>query len=425
MTSSQSSDWSSDGEDLESSLKISIPSGRRASKNISSGTHKKLLFVINHVDWFWSHRYALARAAQKEGYVVYVAMARKADDLAGQAEEDNRLLEEGFMPVPLPQYHSAIRSILGIGRILARHIRQIDPDIVHAITIKYSFITSLALALSCLGRNARRTAPKALFTLAGLGYLFSGEDKKAAILRFLGGPFLRWAFARRGIHLIFQNPDDFKIMTGRGLARPNNARVIIGSGVDTEKFIAYPESDSKIPRIVMPTRLVKEKGVAIFVEAATILAEGGCEAEFVLAGGLDYYNPSAYKKSEIEELLAKTPVQWLGQVDDMVAFYASATLVVYPSYYREGVPKVLLEAAASGRAIITTDHPGCREVVQNAENGYLVPVKDAHATAQAIQKLLDAPQKRYAMGERSRRRAETEFDISYINSQTLDVYKSL
>jgi glycosyltransferase involved in cell wall biosynthesis len=179
-----------------------------------------------------------------------------------------------------------------------------------------------------------------------------------------------------------------------------------------------------MPVVLLPTRLIREKGVIVFIEAARILKARGVNAKFQIAGGMEGHNPNKISKEEMETLTADGATEWLGRVTDMPALYASAALIAYPSYYREGVPKVLLESAAMGKAIITTDHPGCREAVADNDNGLLVPVKDAQATADAIETLLKDPVRRKEMGARSRERAEKEFDVRLIVDQTLKVYEA-
>ena len=373
--------------------------------------HKpKILYVINHIDWFWSHRYSLAKAVQDQGWDVYVA--------CHGASKDAALVKEGFTPVDLPEYKGGIRplSILRVIQTLRDEIKRINPDIVHAITIKYAFMTSLSTIFV--------KSPKVILTIAGLGYLFSEDSLKARVVRFLGKPALKTAFARKGVYLIFQNTDDLNIMVRSGLANKENAEVILGSGVNIHKFVPSPEPGEKSPVVFMPTRLVKEKGVAVFVKASKIVEAKGYNANFIIGGGLDKNNPSALTEEEMQEMLKGTDVTWRGKIIDMPRMYRRSNIVVYPSYYREGVPKVLLEAAAAGRAIVTTDHPGCREVVEHNRNGLLVPVKDAEKTAEAIITLLDNKSMRDRMAKSARRKAVNEFNVSLVNARTIDIYEA-
>ncbi|MEM7476585.1 MAG: glycosyltransferase, partial [Planctomycetota bacterium] len=164
------------------------------------------------------------------------------------------------------------------------------------------------------------------------------------------------------------------------------------------------------------------KGVAIFVEAAKLVNEKGVEAVFKIAGGAVDHNPNCLSTEDMKSLIQDSPVEWLGKVDDMPSLYAEANLIVYPSYYGEGIPKVLLEAAATGRCIITTDHPGCREAILDGKTGMLVPVKDVEKTAAAMQELLKESVKRNSMGQAARTYAAECFDVNLVVAQTIAVY---
>ena len=370
---------------------------------------RKLLFVINHIDWFWSHRLPLAKGAQALGWDVGVAVTGASSDpnLLPQNFKgyDLPASDQGYMPFTL------IRIIWRIHRILKVE----KPDVVHAITLKYAFLTGLAARFH---KNV-----KVIHTLAGLGYLFTGEGIKPKILRALIGPFLKLALKQRNAYLIFQNPDDMMLMTQRGFAHAERCTLIRGSGVDLSTFSFTPLPHNEAPIILMPTRLVHEKGIAVFIEAANIVKNQDIAARFQIAGGLSTSNPRAISRAEMEGLIAGTEVEWLGKVSDMASLYQSSTLICYPSYYGEGVPKVLLEAASTGRPIVTTDHPGCREAVRHGENGLLVPVKDAGATAKALISLLEDRKKLETMGQSSRKLAEDEYNVVSVVERTLEVYE--
>ena len=374
----------------------------------STHINRKVIFVINHIDWFWSHRYSLAKAVQDEGFDVYVACANATNDTA--------LKQEGFKPLDLPSLNGNKNptQILKLLSQIRSYVVELKPDIVHAITIKYAFLTGLAL----IGKNNHHN----IFTIAGLGYLFSDNNFKAAIIRTFLTPVFRLAFGQKRTSFIFQNENDMKTFLDRSFSEQINSTLIKGSGVNTHKFFYSQEPLGKEPVVFMPTRLVKEKGIHIFAEAAKIVHEKRYEAKFVLAGGLDETNPSALTLKDLEEFFQEGHVIWRGKIVDMPRMYKRANIVVYPSYYKEGVPKVLLEAAASGRAIITTDHPGCRDVVEHERSGLLVPVKDAHKTALAIMDLLDNDVKRYKMGRYAREKACAEFDVHLINENTIEIY---
>jgi glycosyltransferase involved in cell wall biosynthesis len=366
----------------------------------------KLLLVINHLDWFWSHRLPLAQAAQSSGWQVVVAAPR--------ADEDRDLLRNGFLPASLPAGSSPIT--LGATIVALRsQIRQQQPDLVHAVTLKCALLTGLA--------TVGMKPSAAVCTIAGLGWLYRGDGWRPRALRAFAHPIVRFALRRRDVQLIFQNGDDMELLVGAGAARARQSCVIPGSGVDLEKFRYRPEPEVDAPLVLMATRLVREKGIHVFVEAARILAGRGVNIRFALAGGRVDGNPGALSIQEVESLTRHSGVRWLGRVTDMPQLIERCAVVAYPSWYGEGVPKILLEAAACGRPIVTTDHPGCREVVAHGENGLLVPIRDPQATADAIARLIADPDLRVAMGLRGRRIAVERFGVDMIVAATLAVYQ--
>lgn len=351
----------------------------------------KLLYVINHVDWFWSHRLPLAKAAQDAGYDVHVAV---------HGASDPRFAQHGFTSHELPEFPPAVSWRL------CKLVRRLKPDLMHAITLKYSFLAGLA---------TRHKPMRRIFTIAGLGYLFADE---AGLLRLMVMPLLKYALGNATI--IVQNPDDRDILMKRGVIK--SATLIRGSGVDISNYTPTKNNEETPPIVLMPTRLLRDKGVMVFAEAANILKARGVNARFQIAGGMEGHNPATLTESDMKSISANGAVEWLGRVNDMPALYARATVIAYPSWYREGVPKVLLESVAMGKAIVTTDHPGCREAVTHNVNGLLVPVKDANATANAIEKLLNDPALRQTMGAAGRKKAEEEFDVRRVVEKTLVVY---
>lgn len=372
---------------------------------------RRLLYIVNHIDWFWSHRLPLALAAKESGWDVHLAVAG--------AGNDHRLNLYGFTGLDLPvstkgsSLLTAIKVVLAIRTLIKRH----KPNLIHAITLKYAFLTGLAVRW-CGNENQR-----VVFTIAGLGYLFSTEGLKPRILRRFTEPLLKFAFKLKHAQVIFQNPDDMETMIARGLIEKTQCHLVIGSGVDIVSFEASPIPQSDSPVVLMLTRLIHDKGITVFIEAAKIVVKEMPKVRFQIAGGTTHNNPLAIEQSEMEKMIATSPVVWLGHVDDMPSLLRQASLIAYPSYYGEGVPKVLLEACASGRPIVTTDHRGCREAVRNGTNGLLVPIKNALMTANAIIELLRDQERLKKMGEAARQRAESEFDVHLVSSATLLIYQ--
>lgn len=368
----------------------------------------QILYVVSELEDFLSSRLPVALEAKKDGFHISVA--------APNAEGNPQLKQHGIEGhnIPSPDQKLSGASAFKLVRRLDDIMRDTQPDIVHAITLKYAFLTGLA------ARRNKRIQP--VYTIAGLGYLFSSDSIKPKIMRTLLRPIIRNVF--RNAQIIVQNPDDEQILVRQRFIAQEQSNLVRGSGVDLKRF-SPANSDQNVPIVLMPTRLIHDKGIAVFIEAANILKQRGIDAHFQIAGGVTSHNPLAISQSEMECMVQGTNTEWIGKVVDMPALYASSTIIVYPSYYGEGIPRVLIEAAACGKAIVTTDHIGCREAVKDGDNGFLVPVKNATATADAIEKLLKDRNLRAQMEKRGRARAESEFDINKIARQTADIYKKI
>ena len=364
----------------------------------------KILYLFEASDWL--SRIPVAHEAQEQGHSVVLGLI---GDHSGHDTGD-------FVHHFLGKHPKVSEVFAPLDMIFEMHklIRHEKPDIVHTVTLKYAFFCALA----ALGNPKMRK----IYTLAGLGYLFHGHDKKSHVLRFFLKPLLSFLFKRPNTTLVFQNPDDLKTLVKQGYANQKQCVLIRGSGVNLGRFSPGTRPQENPPIVLMPTRLVHEKGISVFIEAAKILHGKDVDALFQIAGGETKHNPKAISRSEMLTMLDGSPVEWLGRVEDMPALLEKASLIVYPSYYGEGIPRVLLEACAAGRTIVTTNHTGCREAVEHGVNGLLVPVRDAPATARAIEDLLCSPEKCQSMGHQSRIKAEEEFDIRIIAKHTAALY---
>jgi len=258
--------------------------------------------------------------------------------------------------------------------------------------------------------------------VSGLGYSFSGGRRRWLASRLVSTAY-RVALRRPGIRVIFQNTDDLQGFVRAGIIDPLQAVLIRGSGVDLKAFPQTREPAGPL-RVVLPARMLRDKGIVEFAGAARMLRSRGMAAQFLLAGMMDEANPAGISRAELTQLQQESGVEWMGHVADMPALLASAHVVCLPSY-REGLPKALLEACAAGRPIVTTDVPGCRDVVSDGVNGILVPVRDAAALADALQRLLGDAALRARMGDEGRRRAESEFDVNAVVRATLDEYRKI
>lgn len=366
----------------------------------------RLLFVVNTGSFFISHRLPLAVAARKAGFEVHVITQADSED-AAVLEAEQIVLHR----VPLERGGLSLLADLRYLMRVAGIMRSVNPDIVHNVTIKPVLYGTLA---------ARALGVRGIVdALSGLGYSFARKSRW--LLSVLLRSAFRIAFRSRKVSVILQNSDDLRLMTSLRIVSARQAILIRGSGVDLAEYTASPEDLSREPLVVLPARLLRDKGILEFAEASALLAARGCRVRCAIAGPLDDSNPAALTLAEVHDLLARYPLEWLGNIKDVAELYRRANIVCLPSY-REGLPKALLEACAAARAIVTTDVPGCREVVAQDVNGLLVAVRDAHALADALQSLIVDPQRRARLGMAGRKRAEEEFDVGRVVAQTLALY---
>lgn len=298
---------------------------------------------------------------------------------------------------------------------LTQLYRRLAPDLIHHATIKPVIYGTMAAS--------RAGRPAVVNAITGLGYIYTGSGWRVKCLRFGVNAAYRCALRYSYQRVIFQNNSDLEFISHAAGLDPKRAVLIPGSGVDVDYFSTSLEPGGE-PVVVMPARIIRDKGVEEFVAAARAVRDFGINARFVLVGGLDNGNPTSIAESEVRKWVDEGVVEWMGQVDDMRAVYQSAHIVVLPSY-REGLPKVILEAGASGRPVIATDAPGCRDAVVDGETGYIVPVRDHVALAKRIHQLLSDAGLRRRMGTAGRALVETEFSSHRVVEDTLAVYRSL
>lgn len=370
---------------------------------------RKLLFLQTEDYTFWSHRLPMARAARDAGFEVVVAVRVSA--------HRERLEKEGFRVAHLPWRRSSVNPFteLAVLAAVVRLYRTEKPDLVHQVTLKPILYGSLAAALC--------RVPAAVNALTGLGVVFIAQGPVARAMRALVGGALRAAFAAADSVVIFQNEDDRSLFVRNGWVVAARAVLIRGSGVDTALYAPAPEPAGE-PLVVLPARLLRDKGVEEFVEAARRLKAAGVRARFALAGERDDENPASVSPESLEAWKAEGAVELWGPREDMPAVYAGAHVVCLPSY-REGLPKALMEAAACGRPVVGTDVPGCREVVRHEETGLLVPARDAAALEAALRRLIEDKGLRERLGAGGRRLATEEFAQERIARETVAVYERL
>lgn len=365
----------------------------------------KIILFANTAWYLYNFRLPLALALRARGCQVILASPAEAPYGA-------RLEQAGFESLVIPFQRRGVRPLVELatlGKIIALY-RRLRPDVVHHFTVKPVLYGSIAAHLSGV-KTIINAVP-------GLGYVFTAQGAQARLLRGLASALYRLALVNTQV--IFQNPDDLGSFVQAGLVNPRQAWLIRGSGVDVDWFTPSEEPQG-VPLVVLPARMLWDKGIAEFVEAAAMLRSGGVAARFALVGAPDAGNPSSVEVSQLERWKKQGLVEWWGWCEDMRAVYQAASIVCLPSY-REGAPKTLIEAAACGRAVVTSDAPGCREVVQHGYNGLLTPLKDSAALADNLRSLITDAELRRQMGANGRRRAVAEFSLERVLAETLSVY---
>jgi len=375
-----------------------------------SDSRKVILFA--NTDWYlYNFRRSLALALREHGYEVVL--------LSPPGEYGPRLRALGLEWQPLRMNRRSInpvREILLLRRLVGLFRRE-RPALVHNFTIKCAVYGSLAARLAGV--------PGRVNAVAGLGYVFSSSSLRARLLRPLVLRLLRATLDGANARLILQNPDDVRLFRQAALVHPERVRLIRSSGVDCTRFTQRSASRDGTFRVLLAARLLWDKGIAEYVQAARILRERRLPIRFQLAGNPDPGNPAAVPENTIRQWAADGLIEWLGHVEDMPALLKEVDVVALPSYYGEGVPKTLIEAAACGLPVITTDMPGCREVVTDNVDGLLVPPRDAAALAEAIVRLQSDLELAYRLGTQARTKALTEFDERIVIEQTRKVYEEL
>jgi glycosyltransferase involved in cell wall biosynthesis len=374
----------------------------------------RLLFLVTEDWYFCSHRLPIARAARNAGFAVSVATR--------VTHHGAMITQEGFDLVPLNMERAnsnPLREIAALIEITGVY-RRIRPDIVHHVAVKPALVGSLAARLA--------GTPRMVNAIAGLGFVFASRSLKARILRPLIGFGFRMLLNGTSSRVIVQNPDDQRLLTERRLVASDRLVLIKGSGVDLVRFHPVPEPETRPeepPTATLVSRMIWDKGVGVLVEAARILKTRGVALRVVLAGRPDPENPASIPEEQLRAWHDEGIVEWVGFCDDVPGLWARSHVAVLPSWYGEGVPKSLLEAAACGRPLVAVDGPGLREVVQDGVTGLLVPPRDAAALADRLQRLAEDASLRQRLGQAARHLAEHEFGEGTVIRHTLDVYRTL
>jgi len=367
---------------------------------------RRILYLVTTDAYFLSHRLPLARAAKKTGFTVLVA--------AAQTLSKDCITPEGFTFIPLKKLKRAgqnplqdLQALVEIIQIYRRH----KPDVVHHVALKPVLYGSLAAWWTGV--------PRVVNALTGLGYLFISTKWISRVIRSCVMGFFRVLFNRRRSVLILQNRDDYAKF--EKFVKPTHLALVRGSGVDTVHFSSPSKQAKNNPiKIALVARLLWDKGIGEAVAAVKILKGRGVPVELLLCGNPDPENPRSISEQTANKWQEDGLVRWLGHVHDVAALYQTVDIALLPSY-REGLPKSLLEAASCGLPIVTSNVPGCREVVIEGENGFLTELTP-ESIAEALQKLVDNPDQRRTMGLKSREMVLKEFSVERICEETLGVY---
>jgi glycosyltransferase involved in cell wall biosynthesis len=369
----------------------------------------RLLLLITEDWYFWSHRLDVARAARDAGFDVMIATR--------VTEHGERIEREGFRLFPISLVRQSRNPFVELAAVLelVRLYRRERPAIVHHVALKPILYGSLAAWISGV--------PVVVNAFAGLGYAFTDETRRKSMAhRFLCRALTTLLRVSKSV-VIFQNKDDRELFLEEGVVEIQQTRIIPGSGVDTKRFDVSPSAED-CPIVMLASRMLWDKGIGEFVEASRRLKQKGLAARYVLVGRCDEHNPAAIEPTRLRQWVEEGVVEWWEHRDEMSQTLASATIVVLPSY-REGLPKVLLEAAACGKPLIATDVPGCREIVTHGVNGLLVPARDSAALAVAIDRLLRDSSRRAVMGVAGREAVTRMFSVEKIAGQFVDLYREL
>lgn len=371
---------------------------------------RRLLFVVNNPAFFMSHRLPVAQAAQRAGYDVHVAT------MDGPAVAD--IVALGMTHHVIPMTRSGKRPLQELGTLLAllRLFRRLRPRVVHLVTIKPVLYGGIAARLA--------RVPGMVAAISGLGFVFLSNTLKMRLVRSVVARLYRLALGHPNSRVIFQNASDRDLLKSLGAVRDEQVVLIRGAGVDLDQCQALPEPAAPPVVATMVARLLRDKGVWEFVEAARLLRARGVPVTMRLVGGVDAGNPTSATPAEVEAWQREGCVEALGERSDVPQLYAASHIAVLPSY-REGLPKSLIEAAACGRAVVTTDVPGCRDAIDPDRTGLLVPVRDPQALADAIARLVDDAALRQSMGAAGRALAEREFNIERVARIHVELYDTL
>ena len=375
---------------------------------------KKLYIIVNIDTFFLSHRKEIALRARQEGFDVTI--------VANDTGKGDTIRQLGLNFVDLPINKAGLNLLEEIKTFLYLYklFKSGSPDIVHAVGMKTILWGGLA---------ARIAGVKGFVSaVSGLGVMFSPEYNTG--LKKVLSESVLWVMRyihrnSRGVYSIFHNTEDLDLFVANKIIARDYCVRTMGSGIDLKEYSYKPEIEAERLRVLFTARMVEDKGVLTLIEAANKLRDSYKDrVEFFLCGGLDT-NPLAITRERLEALCDGTYIKWLGRRDDVQQLLESCHLFAFPSYYKEGLPKSCIEAAAVGRPIITCDSTGCRDTVIDGKTGFLIPAKDSDALAEKLRILFDDAALRREMGCNARKFAEEKFSIETVVQSHIDIYNSI
>jgi glycosyltransferase involved in cell wall biosynthesis len=379
----------------------------------------RLVYVVNHVAFFVSHRLPIAEAMARDGHDVSLVTGQAGSNSMEDAAIEE--LKKSGVPHTRLSFGTGANKIAGEIRgflALAQHFSKVRPDLVHCASPKALLYGGIAARLC--------QVPALVLSVSGMGYAYTDDGRRSLGRRILASTYgraARVAFGHRNKRVIVQNSDDWNLLKAAGYTNEEELRLIHGSGVDLSLF---PRIDyhQKKPIVVFPARILRDKGAVEFVEAARMLRTRAKGWRFLMAGAADYQNPSSISEQVVRAWHNDGVIEWLGHVDDMNSLLRYASIVCLPSY-REGLPKALIEAAAAGCAVVTTDTVGCREAVIAGETGDLVPLRNSQALADALLGLMTDTQRRIRYGQAGVELSNSRFELSSVISQHKQIYREI
>ena len=382
---------------------------------------KRVLFVCNEFPYFLRHRFHIVERLLAEGHEALIATPPHP---LTASLTDHRIT---FIPVPVERHRLSINADFGLMSGVIKMMREHKPDAVHLQTIKPVLFGGLGA--TWLGRFAAKYRIPVVVTFAGLGRVFDEEGSRRGFKRYLRMARrqcvvwgLRHVLASENVSLTFENPADRRYFVRHRFAPAGRCIVLSGAGIDLDQF-RFSRRHNVKTTVTFASRLIKPKGVDLFVDAARIINGRRHDIRFLLAGWTEPGRPDGLSEEELNQIRKEPGIEVLGEVSNMPPLLADTDIVVLPSRYREGIPRVLIEGAASGCALIASNRSGCRAIVKDKETGIILKRLQAEDLAVAIERLADAPDRRMRMGAAGRRHVEENgFSLTAVQDIFLAAY---